>query len=273
MGRLTDRRRIVRIRPDGTSAPREDTLIVEEPLELRVGGEVLTVTMRTPGHDVELAHGLLLSEGLIGGRDDVAGARFCSDDPVNLYNTLDVTLRNVLARPAIALRRNLAASSSCGLCGKESADAVRTSTRFPLDPGDGVRAPAALVAGLPDELRRRQRLFDRTGGVHAAGLFDTDGTFRVAMEDIGRHNAVDKVLGWALMNDSVPLRESVLVLSGRVSFELAQKAVMAGVPMIAAVSAPSALAVTLADDAGLTVAGFVRGGGMNVYTHPQRITL
>ncbi|WP_019203632.1 formate dehydrogenase accessory sulfurtransferase FdhD [Tsukamurella sp. 1534] len=271
MGRLTDRRRVLAIAADGSAVRREDELIVEEPLELRIGGETFTVTMRTPGHDVELAHGLLLAEGMIGAADGVLAARFCSPDPENQYNTLDVTLRDGTA--PIALRRNLAATSSCGVCGKESADAVRSTTRFPLSPDDGVQVSAATVAELPDALRKRQKLFDRTGGVHAAGLFRADGTFLAAREDIGRHNAVDKLLGWALMAGHVPLRNTVLVLSGRVSFELAQKAIMAGVPVVAAVSAPSSLAVSLAVEAGLTITGFVRGGRMNVYTHPGRIVL
>ena len=272
MGRLTARRRIVRITPDGRTT-RPDTLAAEEPMELRVAGTPLAVTMRTPGHDVELAHGFLLTEGVITSLDDVVAARYCDsvdDTGRNTYNVLDVALGPSVAPPASSVERNFYTTSSCGVCGKASLDAVRTKTAFPVLDGD-LRIPAATIAALPGRLREAQKVFDSTGGLHAAGLFDTAGTLLVAREDVGRHNAVDKVLGWALLQDRVPARGCVLQVSGRASFELVQKAAMAGVPVLSAVSAPSSLAAELADDSGITLAGFVRDGSMNLYSHPDRI--
>jgi len=275
MGRLIARRPVLRLGADGQERRRPDQLAVEEPLELRVGGKALAVTMRTPGHDVELAHGFLLTEGVIGAVADVRDARYCDstdDEGRNTYNVLDVGLAPGVAAPETGVERNFYTTSSCGVCGKASLDAVRLRTRH-SPAGDPVRVSSALLAGLPDALRRRQQVFDRTGGLHAAGLFAADGSLRVVREDVGRHNAVDKVLGWALLDGRIPALGSVLVVSGRASFELVQKAVMAGVPMLAAVSAPSSLAVELADESGLTLAGFVRGGSMNVYTHSERIVV
>jgi FdhD protein len=272
VGRLIARRPVLRITPDGESR-RPDQLAVEEPLELRVGGKALAVTMRTPGHDVELAHGFLLTEGLIGSSADVRDARYCDSvdgDGRNTYNVLDVGLAPGVPEPETGVERNFYTTSSCGVCGKASLDAVRLRSRH-LPTDDPVQVPAEVLAGLPDALRRRQQVFDRTGGLHAAGLFTADGTLLVVREDVGRHNAVDKVLGWALLQGRIPARGTVLVVSGRASFELVQKAVMAGVPMLAAVSAPSSLAVELAEESGLTLAGFVRGGSMNVYTRAERI--
>jgi FdhD protein len=272
VGRLIARRPVLRLTPDGERR-RPDALAVEEPLELRVGGRALAVTMRTPGHDVELAHGFLLTEGVIGSLTDVRDARYCNsvdDDGRNTYNVLDVGLAPGVPAPETGVERNFYTTSSCGVCGKASLDAVRLrSQHSPAE--DDVRVAAGVVAGLPDALRRHQQVFDRTGGLHAAGLFTADGALLVVREDVGRHNAVDKVLGWALLQGRIPARGCVLVVSGRASFELAQKAVMAGVPVLAAVSAPSSLAVELAEECGLTVAGFVRDGSMNVYTHPGRI--
>jgi FdhD protein len=272
MGRLTARRRVVRITPDGRTT-RPDTLAAEEPMELRVTGTPLSVTMRTPGHDVELAHGFLLTEGVITSLDDVVAARYCDsvdDAGRNTYNVLDVALAPSVAPPSASVERNFYTTSSCGVCGKASLDAVRTKTAFPVLDGD-LRIPAATISTLPDRLREAQKVFDSTGGLHAAGLFDADGTLLVAREDVGRHNAVDKVLGWALLHGRVPARGCVLQVSGRASFELVQKAAMAGVPILSAVSAPSSLAVELADDAGITLAGFVRGGSMNIYTRDERV--
>jgi FdhD protein len=272
VGRLIARRAVLRLTPDGQRS-RPDALAVEEPLELRVGGRALAVTMRTPGHDVELAHGFLLTEGVIGGVTDVRDARYCDsvdDDGRNTYNVLDVGLAPGVAPPQTGVERNFYTTSSCGVCGKASLDAVRLRSQH-SPAGDEVQVAAEVLAGLPDALRHHQRVFDRTGGLHAAGLFTADGTLLVVREDVGRHNAVDKVLGWALLQGRIPARGCVLVVSGRASFELAQKAVMAGVPVLAAVSAPSSLAVELADECGLTVAGFVRDGSMNVYTRPDRI--
>jgi FdhD protein len=272
MGRLIARRPVLRLTPDGERT-RPDQLAVEEPLEIRVRGRALAVTMRTPGHDVELAHGFLLTEGVIEGVSDVRDARYCDsldDEGRNTYNVLDVGLAEGVPEPETGVERNFYTTSSCGVCGKASLDAVRLRSKH-SPAGDPVRVPAEVLAAMPDALRRRQQVFDRTGGLHAAGLFAADGTPLVVREDIGRHNAVDKVLGWALLQGRIPALGTVLVVSGRASFELVQKAVMAGVPMLAAVSAPSSLAADLADESGLTLAGFVRGGSMNVYTRSERI--
>ena len=272
MGRLIARRPVLRLTPHGTSR-RPDALAVEEPLELRVDGHALAVTMRTPGHDVELAHGFLLTEGVIGSVDDIRDARYCGsrdEDGRNTYNVLDIRLAEGVPAPSTGVERNFYTTSSCGVCGKASLDAVRLRSRFsPTD--DPTRVAPAVLGALPDVLRDRQRVFDSTGGLHAAGLFTAAGEPLVVREDVGRHNAVDKVLGWALMQHRVPACGSVLVVSGRASFELVQKAVMAGVPVLAAVSAPSSLAVELAVECGLTLAGFVRDGRMNVYSRTERL--
>jgi FdhD protein len=248
---------------------------VEEPLEIRVAGAPLAVTMRTPGHDVELAIGFLLSEGIICEGDDVVAAIHCGGPGTggeeNTYNVLDVGLAPHVPPPSASTERNFYTTSSCGVCGKASIDAVRTVSHFGVaDPG--LRVAPELIAGLPDALREHQDVFDKTGGLHAAGLFDAEnGELLVLREDVGRHNAVDKVIGWAAEQGRLPLRDTVLQVSGRASFELVQKAVMAGIPILSAVSAPSSLAVELASEAGLTLLGFVRGINLNVYTHPQRI--
>ena len=254
---------------------RADFLAVEEPLEIRVGGKSLAVTMRTPGHDVELAAGFLVSEGVIRSPEDFTTARYCAGataDEGNTYNVLDLTLAPGVAPPDPSLERNFTTTSACGLCGKASIDAVRTQTSFAVD-ADPLRIDASLLIRFPDDLRAQQAAFDRTGGLHAAGLFDgTTGELLVLREDVGRHNAVDKVVGWALMNDRLPARSCVLMVSGRASFELTQKALMAGIPMLSAVSAPSSLAADLASEAGLTLVGFLRGESMVVYARPDRIT-
>ncbi|MDT0350780.1 formate dehydrogenase accessory sulfurtransferase FdhD [Pseudonocardia charpentierae] len=273
MGRLTVRRPVVRLAAGRTPTRRPDALAVEEPLELRVDGRPLAVTMRTPGHDVELAHGFLLTEGVITAADELAAARYCDsvdDTGTNTYNVLDVALAPGVAPPETGVERNFYTTSSCGVCGKASLDAVRLRTRF-SPAGDPVRVDAATLYALPDALREAQRIFESTGGLHAAGLFTPDGTALVVREDVGRHNAVDKVLGWALLQGRVPASGCVLMVSGRASFELVQKAVMAGVPVLAAVSAPSSLAVELAVESGTTLVGFLRGTTMNVYAGPDRI--
>jgi FdhD protein len=229
--------------------------------------------MRTPGQDVELAHGFLLTEGVIGSVEDVVAAQYCGsrdDGGHHTYNVLDLTLAPGVAPPSHDLDRNFYTTSSCGVCGKASLDAVRLRSRFfpAEDPADV--SPQTLFA-LPEALRSAQRLFDSTGGLHAAGLFSVDGDLLVVREDVGRHNAVDKVLGWALLNDHIPARGCVLMVSGRASFELVQKAVMAGVPVLAAVSAPSSLAVELADESGMTLVGFLRGTTLNIYAGAERI--
>jgi FdhD protein len=273
MGRVTARRPVVRLAAGRPPTRRPDALAVEEPMELRVDGRPLAVTMRTPGHDVELAHGFLLTEGVIAEADELAAARYCDsvdDTGANTYNVLDVTLAPGVAPPVVGVERNFYTTSSCGVCGKASLDAVRLRTRFP-PAADGLRVEADTLYALPDALRSAQRIFDSTGGLHAAGLFTGDGTLLAAREDVGRHNAVDKVLGWALLHGRVPAAGCVLMVSGRASFELVQKAAMAGVPVLAAVSAPSSLAVELAVESGMTLVGFLRGTAMNVYAGAERI--
>jgi FdhD protein len=257
-----------------TTVRRPETLAVEEPLEIRVNGSPITVTMRTPGSDFELAQGFLLTEGIITRRDDVASIRYCSGagpDGVNTYNVLDITLASSVPAPDTDVTRNFYTTSSCGVCGKASLDAVRLSSRYPV--GDHVmHVGADILTAMPKRLRSAQKVFATTGGLHGAAMFDVDGAMLAAREDIGRHNAVDKVIGWALENDRIPLDTAVLLVSGRASFELTQKAVMAGVPVLAAVSAPSSLAVDLACESGLTLVAFLRGDSMNIYSRPDRVT-
>ncbi len=257
MGRVTSRRRVLCI--DGLNRTvRPDTLVVEEPLEIRVAGRPLAVTMRTPGHDFDLVSGLLAGEGVVRYPGDIRVMRYCAgttDEEGNTYNVIDVELAEGVAAPDPSLERAFYTTSSCGLCGKASIDAVRTAVPWPPQP-DGLAA---------------QRVFDRTGGLHAAGVFTLDGRLLCVREDVGRHNAVDKVVGWGLREGRLPMRDCVLQVSGRASFELAQKALMAGIPVLAAVSAPSSLAVDLAEEAGMTLVGFVRGGSMNVYAGERRL--
>lgn len=272
MGRTTARRRVLRL-GGPNEVERPDTLVVEEPLEIRVGGRALAVTMRTPGSDMELAAGFLVSEGVVSAADDVLSQRYCTgvtEEGLNTYNVLDVVLSPGVAPPDPSVERAFYTTSSCGLCGKASLDAVRTTTRFSVA-DDPVVVEAAVLAVLPDRLRDAQQVFDRTGGLHAAALFTPGGALLVLREDVGRHNAVDKVVGWALQQGRLPLRGTVLLVSGRASFELAQKAWMAGIPVLAAVSAPSSLAVDLAEEAGITLVGFLRGATMNVYTRADRV--
>jgi len=273
MGRVTSRRRVSHVNPAGNT-DRVDTLVVEEPLEIRVNGSPLTVTMRTPGSDVELAQGFLLTEAVIGKREDVATVQYCRGagaDSQNTYNVLDVTLRTGVPEPDVDVTRNFYTTSSCGVCGKASLDSVELISRY--SPGDdpSTVSTAALTA-MPDRLRLAQKVFASTGGLHGAALFDADGSMLVVREDIGRHNAVDKVIGWALEAGRIPLAATVLLVSGRASFELTQKAVMAGIPVLAAVSAPSSLAVDLASQSGLTLVAFLRGDSMNVYSRADRVT-
>jgi FdhD protein len=269
MGRVTRHHAVLRLGPE-EAIRRSDTLAVEEPLEIRLNGESYLVTMRTPGNDIDLVHGLLYSEGIITGRSDITLARYCAGsgaDGANSYNVLDVTLAPHV--PAPSARRNVVTSSACGICGTTTIEQVLRESPYGVDPE--VRVPAELVLSAPTRLRQRQRAFDQTGGLHAAGLLGLDATMACVREDVGRHNAVDKVIGWAIREQLLPLRQMILTVSGRASFELTQKAVLAGIPVLAAVSAPSSLAAELAEDAGLTLIGFVRGETMNVYTHPDRI--
>ena len=254
---------------------RPDTVAAEEPLEIRLAGTPLAVTMRTPGHDFDLVHGFLTTEGVIGSEADVAALRYCDSvdaEGRNTYNVVDVDLAPGVEAPDTALDRNFYTSSSCGVCGKASIDAIRTKTRFDVA-GDATRIELATLLTLPDRLRAAQEVFDRTGGLHAAGLFTAAGELVALREDVGRHNAVDKVIGDAVRAGRLPLGGSVLMVSGRASFELTQKAAMAGIPVLAAVSAPSSLAVELARDVGITLIGFLRGDGCNVYTCPDRLVV
>jgi len=250
-----------------------DRLATEEPLEIRVAGRgqpaaPVAVTMRTPGHDFELAAGFLFTEGLVE-PGEVAAVRYCVDMPAQEQRYNVVTVR--LHRPFLApVNRRFTVGAGCGLCGKTSLDDLAQRCP-PVLPGPVVAW--SWLAGLPERLRREQRLFAQTGGLHAAGLFEAEGPLLAAREDVGRHNAVDKLVGWAVLGRRLPLAGTVLVLSGRVGFELVQKAAMAGIGLVAAVSAPSSLAVEAADRFGVTVAGFVRGDRANVYCHGQRVDL
>jgi FdhD protein len=242
--------------PDGRSE--SDRLAVEEPLEIRIDGRPIAVTMRTPGHDEELALGFCLSEGI------AARAARVPDDLA--ANTVEVEVDGVFDLESV--RRNFYTSSSCGVCGKGALEAVAVSASH-VD--SGLRVAPAFVAGLPDRLRGQQAAFEATGGLHATGLFDTEGTLLCVREDVGRHNALDKVIGWAHRAGLLPLTDAILCVSGRLSFELVQKTAVAGCPMLVAVGAPSSLAVELARDRGITLCGFVRGGTLNVYTEPWRL--
>lgn len=247
------------------------TLAVEEPLEVRLGGRPYVVTMRTPGDDMDLAAGHLVSEGVVWQREQLPEICYCttvSGRSEQDYNTLTVTLAPEVPVPELA--RSATMTSACGVCGVDSVDEVRRATHFPVEPVAPL-VDAATLLSLPDLLRERQSLFGKTGGVHAAGLFAPDGELLCVREDVGRHNAVDKVVGWGLREGRVPLRGSVLQVSGRASFELVQKASMAGIPVLTAVSAPSSLAVELADESGVTLVGFSREGRATVYSHPDRI--
>lgn len=272
MGRVIVRKP-VRMLNNGSDRQRQDKLAAEEPLELRLSGTSLSVTMRTPGHDVELAHGFLLSEGIIGSREDVRTARYCAgrdEQGHNTFNVLDVAPAASMPAQSLNAERNFTTTSSCGVCGKAALENVTLRSRFAPRSAELPVTPETL-AELPDRLRERQRVFAATGGLHAAGLFDAAGTVLAVREDVGRHNAVDKVLGWALLQDRIPAYGCGLLVSGRASFELVQKAAMAGIPMLAAVSAPSSLAVELAEENGMTLVGFLRGASMNVYTGDERI--
>ncbi len=285
MGATTARRPVILLRADAGSDQQEaqpvlhrrdrpDVLAVEEPLEIRVGGEQFSVTMRSPGDDFDLVAGFLVSEGMLFERDHLVSMRYCAGRDAEghqTYNVIDAAIRADVPRPLHATARNVYTTSSCGLCGTASIEAVTRASHHPIAT-TGETIAYDLLAGLPDRLRAGQAAFDRTGGVHAAGLFSLGGDLLCLREDVGRHNAVDKVIGWALREGLLPLRDTVLQVSGRASFELAQKATMAGIPVLAAVSAPSSLAVDLAAETGLTLVGFSRGTGMNVYTHPERIS-
>jgi FdhD protein len=257
---------VVRVR-EGGRAGDVDRLATEEPLEIRLHDQPFAVIMRTPGADIELAAGFLFSERVLHGADDLATIEHCRDAD-NIMNVMLAGDAVGRMHDALAERRNVVANSSCGLCGRLTIDSLRTGiAAIDAEP----RVPSGVLAGLPDSLRRSQPLFDTTGGLHAAGLFDTDGRLVTSAEDVGRHNAVDKIIGRLLMREALPLSSMTLFVSGRTSFEIVQKAWLGGIPVVGSVSAPSSLAVDLARDAGITLAGFVRDGRFNIYAHPHRI--
>ena len=272
MARVTARRKATLITADG-ARPKRETLAGEEPLEIRVNGKQLAVTMRTPGDDFDLVAGNLVSEGYLAAARDLLNLRYCAGavvDSTNTYNVIDGTVLGL--NPDDIAERRVITTSACGVCGTTSIDEVRRQSHFG-EPDASFSIAADVLLALPDTLRDAQDLFERTGGLHAAGLFDADGKLLCIREDVGRHNAVDKVIGWALRNDMLPLRNTVLQVSGRASFELVQKCHLAGIPMMSAVSAPSSLAADLADEVGITLAGFSRGDRITVYTHPERVVV
>ena len=254
---------------------RPDKLATEEPMEIRVHGPgqepaPLAVTMRTPGHDFELAVGFCITEGVLHSHADLATVAYCLGTEPGRQEFNIVTVRLRVPVDLSGHERRFAANASCGLCGKTTLDQLEV-TCAPV--GDGPALPRTVLASLPERLRASQSVFESTGGLHAAGCFGVDGSLTVLREDVGRHNALDKVIGWAAFEQRLPLADQVLMVSGRVSFEIVQKAAVAGIPIICAVSAPSSLAVEAAARFGQTVVGFVRGDRANVYTHPERIEL
>jgi FdhD protein len=258
---------------DGLVLERPDRLVTEEPMEIRVhlpggGPQSLAVTMRTPGNDFELAVGFCVTEGVVHSPDDVASVAYCVERGAQHYNIVTVQLR--VAPPDGLPQRAFVANASCGLCGKTALEDVEL--RCPPI-AHGPRVAASTILTLPDRLREAQRVFDSTGGLHGAALFRVDGALDTLREDVGRHNAVDKVVGRATLDRRLPLASGVLMVSGRVSFEIVQKAAMAGIPIVCAVSAPSSLAVDAARRVGQTVVGFVRTGRFNVYTGRERVDL
>jgi len=252
----------------GASSEVADVTAREEPLEIRVEGRSVAVVMRTPGHDEELAAGFLVSEGVVQKPRDILEVSQCLSTGNTHGNVVDVLLGGAVVNWD-SLTRHVFSASSCGICGKTSIESI--FQRFPAVHGEWQVSPV-MIASLPDKLRAAQETFATTGGLHASGLFDLDGHLLVLREDVGRHNALDKILGHALMNGMLPLDRHILLVSGRVSFEIIQKALAGGIALVAAISAPSSLAVDFAHEAGQTLVGFLRGETMNVYTHPQRIT-
>ncbi len=287
------RARVHKFDATGETSAGPDSLAGEEPLEMQLDGEQYAVTMRTPGNDVELISGYLLSEAVVTAMDDIEEINFSAGiapDGTRNYNVARVRLRPGVWNPESAPARNVYTSSSCGICGTAAADAVTKTSAFPFIPAschleddEEYEFPqlisAARIGQLPDRLRQTQTIFDKTGGVHAAALFavgddpDAEPELLIGREDVGRHNAVDKVIGWAMANHEkgLPLRSTVLQVSARASFELVQKCAMAGIPMMSAVSAPSAMAVDYGRDVGVTVIGFNRGGRFNAYSYPERV--
>lgn len=262
---------------DGRLERKQDYLAAEEPLEIRVGVHPLTVTMRTPGHDLELAAGFLFTEGLVSTHEEILNLAIPDEDPggdgsnavADRGNVVRAELATSAAFDAEKMRRHFFAASSCGICGKASIDAIRS--RALRAPNPDFRADAEMLTRLPDSVRASQAVFGRTGGLHAAALADQNGIVLVVREDIGRHNAVDKVIGWALLEKRVPLSDRILFVSGRGGFEIVQKAIVAGIPVVACVSAPSSLAVQLARELQLTLVGFLRGRRFVIYAGEERV--
>ncbi|HTL78173.1 MAG TPA: formate dehydrogenase accessory sulfurtransferase FdhD [Candidatus Babeliales bacterium] len=263
--------KIIRRKSDGEFEYLPDDLTIEEPLEIRVGRKPIATTMRTPGHDEELAVGFLLSEGIVRARDQIASVSVSKDNRVRIDLAIaasgDRDSRD--QRTRLQTKRFGTISSSCGLCGKTSIDAIRQN--FPAVRPDDIRIDVQTLLSLPETLRKAQSDFARTGGIHAAGIFGVDGKLKIAREDIGRHNAVDKAIGRAFLDELVPLERHLLLVSGRASFEIIQKALAAKIPIVAAVSAPSSLAVELARDSNQTLIGFLRPPSFNIYTHIERV--
>jgi FdhD protein len=257
----------------GRTAPERDRVAVEEPMEVRVNGASFAVIMRTPGADRDLAAGFLLAEDVIHGADEIGTIEYCADvTDEGRDNTINVTVTGAAVErlgARLGERRQVMMTASCGLCGRRTIESLQA--RIAAGRGEWTVA-ADVIASLPDRLRAAQSVFESTGGLHAAGLFDRDGTLQLSAEDVGRHNAVDKIVGRTLLAGKHPLDASLLLVSGRTSFELVQKALLAGIPLIAAVSAPSSLAIDLAEQSGITLCGFVRPPNFNIYSHPHRIT-
>lgn len=247
----------------------DDYLAAEEPLEIRLGSKALGVALRTPGNDQELVAGLLFTEGLVEGIDEVRKITCADSSEDSVRNVARVELRRGVKLAAEAGRRGFSAGSACGACGKATVDQLRS--RGVRRPNEAARFDAEILCGLPDKLRAEQAVFGRTGGLHAAGLFDLRGDLLVLREDIGRHNAVDKVIGWALLQKRMPLDDCMLLVSGRGGFEIVQKALVAGIPLLASVSAPSSLAALMARQMGLTLVGFLRERRFVIYAHEERL--
>ncbi len=256
---------------EGVVRPVDDYLVGEEPLEIRIGSTPLSVTMRTPGNDLELAAGFVFTEGLIQERNQLASVRHDADERQNGANRVRIELAVGTSVDMDRTRRNFFVASSCGICGKASIDSVRVRAAAPLNAE--FRLDAGVLCTLPDKLRAAQAIFGRTGALHAAGLFHADGELLALREDVGRHNAVDKIVGWALLENRLPLSDCVLLVSGRNGFEIVQKALVAGLPVVASVSAPSDLAVKLAREAGQTLVGFLRGRRFVIYSGDERLNL
>ncbi|HZY98079.1 MAG TPA: formate dehydrogenase accessory sulfurtransferase FdhD [Candidatus Baltobacteraceae bacterium] len=263
---------------DGASTKRKhDAVVTEEPLEIRLVARgvtrTLAITMRTPGNDFELAAGFVYNEGVVHARSEIAGINYCLDPAVDLdqrYNIVNVELSAATLPDLDRLERHFTTSSACGVCGRAQLDSLRDLGVEPLD--DGVRIDAATLYALPDRMREAQRVFESTGGLHAAALFDASGVVKTVREDVGRHNAVDKLVGWGLLDGRLPLSGSILMVSGRAGYEILQKSAVARIPIVCSVSAPSSLAVDLAREFNVTLVGFLRGERANVYAGSERIS-